>query len=325
MGLSKNKARVVPTSTVLAVAFFALFGSIQVFYALFVSSETSVSLLHGEGPPMLTLGEMKRTMKLPCNYVHDGFFVPHSNEITNQVYQTLMELDDDDIVPVVIEVGAHDGITKSMSLKTSMCLQANVLLIEASPTNYKVLEQARSYDTTVNAALCEGEYAELEESEKNSGQSHILQGDELSKRTRTVRVPCTTLDKELDKLKAKLPLRLRSKMQLVFLVLDVEGVEATAVKGLKRYSPKKAYIEWTRVSDEDNRDMMRWATGHNLKGDYCGPLKRDKCFNFHQTLFFGDNEPLPWMRDVFYGARMEHPEHSATTSKVSKSYIFYGE
>ena len=326
LSISKNKARGLPTSTVLIVAFLALFGSLQLYYSLFVSSETiSLAPSNDVGRRLLTVGEMKQTMKLPCNYVHDGFFVPHSNEITNQVYQTIMEMDDDEIVPVVIEVGAHDGITKSMSLKASMCLQANVLLIEASPTNYKVLEKSRSYDTTVNAALCQGEYAELEESEKNSGQSHILQQGEQPGETKTVRVPCTTLDKELDKLRATLPVHLRSKMELVFLVLDVEGVEAEAVKGLRRWSPRKAYIEWTRVSDEDDKDMMNWAEGHNLKGDYCGPLERDKCFNFHPTLFFGDNKPAPWMKDVFYGARVEVPEHSAKTSKVSPSYLFYGE
>ncbi|KAL3918376.1 MAG: hypothetical protein SGILL_004263 [Bacillariaceae sp.] len=248
--------------------------------------------------------------------------------MTNQIYQSLMTLDDDDIVPVVIEVGAHDGITKSMSLKASMCLQANVLLIEASPANYRVLEQARSYDTTVNAALCSGKYAAMEESDMNSGQSHLLSsGDSSSGDTRTVNVPCTTLDAELDKLKARLPRRLQSKLRLVFLVLDVEGFEATAMEGLKRYSPEKAYVEWTRVSEKEDKAMMKWAAGHNLHGDYCGPLKRDKCFNWDPTLFFGnkEKEALPWMRDVFYGARKEVPEHTATTSKVSGSYMFYGQ
>ncbi|KAG7356290.1 methyltransferase FkbM domain containing protein [Nitzschia inconspicua] len=282
-----------------------------------------------------TLGEIKRSMTLPCNYVHDGFFIPHSNEITNQVYQTLMELPDD-TVPVFIEVGGHDGITKSMSLKVSRCLQVNTMLIEASPTNYRVLEKARSYDITVNAALCEGNYAEMEESADNSGQSK-LQGSsgKSSSRAKTVRVPCTSIDTELDKLKATLPPQLKSKLKLVFLVLDVEGFEPVAIRGVNKYSPMKAYIEWTRVSDEDDDKMLKWAARHDLKGDFCGPLERDMCFNFHPTLFyeeFGDEtDPssrtglLPWMKDVFYGARFENPAHTATTSKASKSYMFYGE
>lgn len=273
-------------------------------------------------------------MTLPCNYVHDGFFVPHSNEITNQVYQTLMELKDDDIVPVFIEVGGHDGITKSMSLKVSRCLNVNTMLIEASPSNYKVLKKARSYDLTVNAALCEGDYAEMEESDKNSGQSKLHRSGS-STRVQTVKVPCTTIDQEMDKLKAMLPPHLQPKLELVFLVLDVEGFEPIAIKGLNEYSPMKAYIEWTRVSKEDNERMLKWATWHNLQGDFCGPLERDMCFNFHPTLFFtqvgveDEEEAKPlvqrWSKDVFYGARFEVPKDTHVTSRASESYMFYGE
>lgn len=297
---------------------------------------TSMRYNHSPTSPLKTLGEIKQSMTLPCNYVHDGFFVPHSNEITNQVYQTLMELQDDDIVPVFIEVGGHDGITKSMSLKVSRCLGVNTMLIEASPSNYRVLEKSRRYDFTVNAALCEDEYAEMEESERNSGQSKVLGASEqVSSKTRTVQVRCTTIDAELDKLKSMLPFHLQSKLELVFLVLDVEGFEPVAIKGIERYSPMKAYVEWTRVSDKDDKKMRKWAAWHNLKGDYCGPLERDMCFNFHPTLFydaFGDENdpssvkgPLPWMKEVFYGARFEVPADTHVTSKVSKSYMFYGE
>jgi hypothetical protein len=137
----------------------------------------------------LTVGEMKRVMRLPCNYVHDGFYIGGSNEVVNQVYQTIMKLDDD-IIPVVIESGGHDGITKSLSLKASMCLQVNTMLIEASPSNYNVLKQTRKYDLTVNAALCEQDYVELEENQVNSGETCIFDGKASANKT-TVQVPCT--------------------------------------------------------------------------------------------------------------------------------------
>jgi hypothetical protein len=139
------------------------------------SKAKTVPLLSFKTVPLLsfkTVGEIKQTMTLPCHYIHDGFFVPHSNEIANQVYQTLMDLPDD-TVPLMIEVGGHDGITKSMSLKVSRCLGVNTMLVEASPSNYRVLEKARRYDHTVNAALCEGDFAKMEESERNSGQSKL--------------------------------------------------------------------------------------------------------------------------------------------------------
>jgi FkbM family methyltransferase len=280
-----------------------------------------------------TVGEIKQSMILPCNYVHDGFFVPHSSEFANQVYQTLMELPDD-VVPLMIEVGGHDGITKSMSLKVSRCLGVNTMLIEASPSNYDVLEKSRPYDHTVNAALCEGDYAEMEESERNSGQSKLQRpsSGKTSSESKTVRVPCTSIDNEMDKFKDKLPSHLKNKLALVFLVLDVEGFEPIAIKGINRYSPMKAYIEWTRVKEDDNKSMLKWAAKHNLHGGMCGPLKRDMCFNFHPTLFFDESgdetpqpPPKPWMKDVFYGARLAVPEDTAVTSRASKSYIFYGE
>ena len=70
----------------------------------------------------------------PCNYAHDGYYFRESNTIMEQVYQTLLELDDDDI-PVVIECGGHDGISKTLSLNPSVCFHMNTFLIEANPSN----------------------------------------------------------------------------------------------------------------------------------------------------------------------------------------------
>ena len=54
--------------------------------------------------------------------------------------------------------GGHDGITKSLTLKSSRCLGVNTLLIEGSPNNYRTLKNTRPYDWTVNAALCDGDF-----------------------------------------------------------------------------------------------------------------------------------------------------------------------
>jgi FkbM family methyltransferase len=239
--------------------------------------------------------------------------------------------DDDDVIPVMIEVGGHDGITKTMSLKVSRCLHVNTMLIEASPTNYNILAQARPYDTTVHGALCETRsgYATMKEDERNSGQSKLLRdGESSSSSFGTVRVPCTTIDHEMDKLQSRVPQQhLRSKIRLIFLVLDVEGYESVAVGGIHRYPPTKAYIEWTRVTEDQDERMTSWAKSHGLTGTLCGPLRRDLCFNWGPTLFYDDVptvEPVPFWRELFYGSRKEHPKHTATTSDVSKSYMYYG-
>jgi len=60
-------------------------------------------------------------MELPCNYIHDGFYLRDSNVALNEVYMTLVDMIEknnstqaDKIIPLVVEVGGHDGITKSI-------------------------------------------------------------------------------------------------------------------------------------------------------------------------------------------------------------------
>jgi len=214
----------------------------------------------------LTVRQMKESMKLPCNYVHDGYYLKDSNEVLNQVYQSLMELEDD-VVPVMVECGGHDGITKSQSLKSSICLGMNTLLIEASPINYKVLKQTRKYDFTVNAALCSGDSVEMVELDDNSGATHVVREGEEKKGT--VSVKCTTLDAELDKLRDMLPEGQRDKLQLIFLVLDIETHEVFAIDSIQKYSPKKALMEAFVRTPEDTKKFDAWAQKHNLTGEHC--------------------------------------------------------
>jgi hypothetical protein len=263
---------------------------------------------------LLSVREMKQTMRLPCNYVHDGFYITESNECVNQVYQTLMELEDDDI-PVVIEVGGHDGITKSISLKSSICLNMNTLLIEASANNYAILKKTRPYDLTVNAALCEEgqEYAYMQYHAANSGQNKVTTDN--SKGIQTI---CTTIDAELDKLRDSLPGEKRNRLKLVFLVLDVEGHEQTAMAGLQRYTPLKAMMEVKYFSKEDKQKSELWFSKHRLVGEKC--TGADECYNFHPKLMDSATK-----YDIFYGARHTHPSQDWETSKNSKAYYFYGE
>jgi FkbM family methyltransferase len=271
--------------------------------------------------PLLTVRQMKERMKLPCNYVHDGFYVFDSNEVLNQVYQSLMELDDD-VIPVLVECGGHDGITKSLTLKASVCLAMNTLLIEASPSNYNILKQTRGHDFTVNAALCNGESVELIEYHSNSGQTSIASAGTTVKRKRSqtpVTAKCTSIDAELDKLKTTLPEDQRDKLVLEFLVLDVEGHEPYAIDGIQKYRPSKVLMETKMLSETDQDKINNWASQHNLQGQEYGG--NDHSYNFHPRI----KEKPKHLKSLFYGARSKIPGDTYVTSEASQAYMFYGE
>lgn len=275
-------------------------------------------------PTLRTVAEIKATrMALPCNYVHDGFYITDSNEIVNQVYQTLMQDLRDDDIPVVIECGGHDGITKSQTLKASRCLGVNTLLIEASPTNYNVLRQTRgSFDWTVHGALCDGPSIELVENAVNSGETHILNSSD-KKRTKTVSVNCTSIDAQLDTLKATLPANQQDKLKVIMLVLDVEGFEATAIHGVQRYRPHKVFMEEKHLHAADRAAIAQWADGHSLHGRMCN--KDDTCYNFGPLIGELQQQSKEYLKSLFYGARWGPPKHSVRTNVASQSYMFYGE
>lgn len=263
---------------------------------------------------LLTVREMKERMLLPCNFVHDGYYLDDSNEMLNQVYQSLLELDND-IVPVFVECGGHDGITKSLSLKASICLSMNTLLIEASPKNYNVLKQSRSCDFTVNAALCDGDSVQLLEKAENSGETHIAP----AKSEGTVTAKCTSIDAELEKLQNMLPAEQQDKLKLIFLVLDIEGHEAFAINGIQKFIPQKAFMETKILSRPHQRKVNRWAAQHNLTGRGTG--RQNMCYNFHPMI----SEQPDHLKKLLYGARSAIPESTYQTSEASKAYMFYGE
>jgi len=252
-----------------------------------IASSTTTS----ESKPLWTAGEMKRFMRLPCNYVHDGFYLSDSNEMANQVYQSLMELKDD-AIPLVIEVGGHDGITKSLSLKSSICFRMNTMLIEASPSNYKVLQKARNYDITINKALCEDDVENIVmiENTANSGENKIVNRDHVEANEKKknkksggrISVTCTSIDQELDKLALQLPISQRGKLFILLLILDVEGYETTAIDGINKYSPKKVYIETNKLDEEQQIQIQEWAESHGLgEGRQYG---QDRQYKFHPTI-----------------------------------------
>jgi hypothetical protein len=277
--------------------------------------EPLLSISHdGTGPTLLTVADIKRTMRLPCNYVHDGFYLYGGNAVLRQVYQSLQELDDED-VPIMVECGGHDGITKSLSLKASICLNMNTLLIEASPLNYNVLRQTRAYDITVNAALCDGDFVEMSENAANSGMTKIKNS---TSGNYTTMVRCTTVDKELDQIRETLPAYLQEKIKLIYLVLDVEGHEMVAIKGIHKYPPMKMDMEikYEHTDNETKRLLAEWESSNNLIGLNAGA---DKRYNWSPDL------PTQERKLLFYGARNQHPPIDAATAKVAHSYQFYGE
>lgn len=276
---------------------------------------------------LLTVKEIKDSMRFPCNYVHDGFYLSASSECVNQVYQVLQTLQDDD-VPVLVEVGGHDGITKSISLKASICLNVNTLLIEASPYNFNILKKSRAYDYTVNAALCEGESAVIQENPVNSGESKLADVHQAfsifriwegsASKGSTFEISCTTLDDQLDELwsKAAPPGIDKSRLKLVHLILDVEGNEPIAIKGIQRYSPMQVSMETKFLDYKSRRAIDQWAEQHKLK--LVNKKGDDSQYNFF-TNSFQDNPEL------FYGARHKVPQNIYKTSLASKAYLFYGQ
>ena len=289
------------------------------------SKDTSYSST-SETKGLLSVRQMKEQMVLPCNYIHDGYYRRDSNEVLNQVYQSWMELDDN-AIPVIVECGGHDGITKSQTLKASRCLHMNTLLIEASPTNYKTLSQARKYDFTVNAALCDGDSVQLYENQDNSGESSISETQArglagTNEGVVAVTAKCTSIDHELDKLKSTMPLSQRDKLILLFLVLDVEGHESYAIDGIQKYAPTKAFLELKSQTPANQQKIEQWAHQHHLVGNMCS--NEDMCYNFH-PLIGEDLEAQPHLKTLLYGARSKVPVHHFQTSKVSPAYMFYGE
>jgi len=242
----------------------------------------------------------------------------HSNEIVNQVYSTLMTLNDDDI-PVIIECGGHDGITKSTTLKASRCLQMNTLLIEASLDNYNVLKNTRPYDWTVNKALCEEDFVYIQTKSNNSGENKIAKNINPEEQEK---VQCTSIDAELDQLKETLPIELQDKFVFLLLVLDVEGFESIAIKGNTKYKPLKAILETDKANKNKKKGIAEWAEMHELldpKG--FGKYARDTMYNFDPLV----EESPKHIKTLFYGARQFIPESNYQTSVVSPAYMFYGE
>jgi len=278
-----------------------------------------------------TLDEALSLTELPCNYAHDGYYLMDSNVMVTEVYQSLQRLWDETeasgkdptkIIPIVAEIGGHDGITKSLSLKTSRCLHTNTLLIEASKDNYKTLQKSRAYDTTVFAALCDptkGDgFVELQADAVNSGKNMVVK----ESNEKTVRVPCTTLDDEIEAMKATLPDGgFGYELKFLFLVLDVEGHEVEATQGIQRHVPSKAMIE---TSPETKTAVQEWAHQHGLpKGFKCGTSRQDLCFNFEVRTEGGVNQGH-FPPHVFYGARKTIPKQTHQTSEMKQFYMHYG-
>ena len=185
-------------------------GLVLVFFVARRSSTTSsaVSVVEDKAPShsssggrWRTAGELKQSVTLPCNYIHDGHYLQESNEMLHQAYQSLMKMDDETI-PIMVESGGHDGITKSLSLKVSRCLGMATVLIEASPNNFKVLAKTRPYDFPVNFALGAPDSPDtlpFLENSNNSGENKVVQSSQ-EKTSSTIAVPCRTLDAILDEL-----------------------------------------------------------------------------------------------------------------------------
>jgi hypothetical protein len=198
----------------------------------------------------------------------------------------------------------------------------NTLLVEASPTNYQLLRESRAYDYIVHAALCDNTQAtvDIAENAKNSGENKISRvetkrGSDFTTTVTTTNVKCTTIDAELDKLRATLPANKQDKLQLAFLVLDVEGFETIAITGIQKYAPLKAMIETKSQTQAQLGKLSGWAHQHNLQSQDC---RYDTCYNFAPPLS-GQAR-----RELFFGSRRYTPENTWMTSTVHEAYNFFG-
>lgn len=159
---------------------------------------------------------------------------------------------------------------------------------------------------------------QLLEKAENSGETHIASAE--SSPEETVTAKCTSIDAELEKLKATLPAEQQDKLKMIFLVLDIEGYEAFAINGIQKFIPQKAFMETKSLRRPDQHKINRWAAQHNLTGRSTG-RRENMCYNFDLKM----SETPDHLKKLLYGARSAIPENSYKTSDASKAYMFYGE
>lgn len=159
------------------------------------------------------------------------------------------------------------------------------------------------------------------ENKKNTGETKITRdGSETSDKL-VLRTQCTSIDAEIDKLRDQLPPHLQSKIELIHLVLDVEGYEPIAINGIQKYSPRKAMMEENKHEDEDRAKIAKWAKSHGLVGQACSGM--DTCYNYDPMVEELEDE---LKKKLFYGARETFVKmNDWRTSKASKGYMYYGE
>ena len=210
----------------------------------------------------------------------------------------------------MIEAGGHDGITKSTSLLSSICLNINILMVEASSINYNVLKKSRPYDTTINAALCTEDFVYMQSSNVNSGENQV------SNKQQGEKVACTSFDKELHKIESQLGPG--QNLKLIMMVLDIEGHEIQALEGLKDFKPMKADIE-TKFGRAAKKEFYeKWEVDMGFR------TKRKNSQN--DSMFgFTDVSKYKQSHEILYGARISVPRTDYRTSVVSPSYKFYGD
>eukprot|EP00978_Attheya_sp_CCMP212_P019525 scaffold54848_cov46-Attheya_sp.AAC.5 len=184
----------------------------------------------------------------------------------------------DDIIPVMIECGGHDGITKSLTLKASMYLNMNTLLIEGSPSNFKILKQTRNCDFSVNAALCDGTFIEMIENTANSGETRVASTND--RKRNAIKTKCTSIDEEFDKLTALLPESQRNM----------------------RDRPHKVFMEGKHASETDQVKITDWAKHNNLVDKACTG-QADLCYNAHPSI----PEKPDHLKSLFHGSRPKIP------------------
>jgi FkbM family methyltransferase len=171
---------------------------------------------------------------------------------------------------VFVEAGAHDGLTQSNTAMLEFSRGWRGLLVEPVPELARQCRANRPGSRVEQAALVAADFPDESISMTYCNRSSIVEGgrgdpaadrdwlarcrrlpDQVDVEPYSVRVPARTLSSLLDR---------HAMTRVDFLSLDLEGYEASALRGLdfERHRPTMLLIEISRAPDPIEEILAPW-------------------------------------------------------------------